>query len=238
VAAIPEQVLNSFHVGLFHWVEREWADEVRGRFERLSSVPSVETDAFVAVLRGLPSARLEVLTKALNKGRPIGPRAVVGDLMGGLTDEEEREVELFRQTAWTRMSARTLTGRTGAWTIKRARRSALRKAVRDALHDVAGDVQEFGGDDEWRYQEMLGRWTVYTHVDLSDRQQQLTYHHTIRSGDDSSLMESISLMSWLGIVGSTRWNTLSTGHELEAATVLRDLCAHFLAALPGMLEDL
>jgi len=110
--------------------------------------------------------------------------------------------------------------------------------VRDALRDLAGDFQEFGGDDEWRYQKMLGRWTVYTHVDLSDRQQQLVYDHTIRLGDDASLMESISLMSWLGIVGSTRWNTLSTGHELEAAMVLRGLCEHFLTALPAMLEDL
>jgi hypothetical protein len=158
--------------------------------------------------------------------------------MGGVTDVERRETELFRKAAWTRTSARTLTGSTGAWTIKRARRSLLRKAVRDALHDLAGDFQEFGGDDEWRHRKMLGRWTVYTHVDLSDRQQQLIYDHTIRSDDDGSLMESISLMSWLGIVGSTRWNTLSTGHEVEAAMVLRGLCEDFLIALPVMLEDL
>jgi hypothetical protein len=238
MAPVSAEVLSSFHLRLYHWVEHEWTEEVRTRFARLSSVQSIEAAGFVGTLHALPSDRLGVLTKALNKCRPLGPKAVVGDLVGGVSFEERREVELFRAAAWSRMSATTLTGSTGAWTTKRARRGVLRKAVREALHDVAGEPEAFGGDDEWRHRTILGPWTVYTHIDLSDRQQQLEYHHAVRSGENGSLLESASLMSWLGIVGSTRWNTLSSGAEVEAATVVRGLCAHFLAALTALLEGL
>jgi hypothetical protein len=234
--AIPDRVLRSFHARWFQWVEREWEAEIEARFGRLSSVPSVEADAFVAVLSDLAPERLAVLAKALNKSRPMGPKAVVGDLAGGVSVDERHEVDTFRKAAWERMSASRLTGPGGAWTAARARQSILRKAVREALGSLAGDFEEFGGNDEWRYRASICGWTVYTHLDLSSRQQQLIYSHSIRENDGSALLEGVSLMSWLGIMGSTRWNTLATGREPEAAAVLRDLCAHFLAGLPALLE--
>jgi hypothetical protein len=233
---VPDGVATSFHARFFHWVEREWEAEVQARFRRLSSVPSVEAEAFVSVLEETALDRIAVLTKALNKSRPMGSNAVVGDLTGGVSAEERNEVDTFRKAAWTRMSVNRLTGPGGSWTVARARKAVLRKALHDSLRDLAGDFEEFGGNDEWRYRRSVGAWTVYTHVDMSDRQQQLIYHHSIRHGDGRPLLESVSLMSWLGIIGSTRWNTLATGHEDEAAALLRELCEHFLAALPALLE--
>lgn len=135
-------------------------------------------------------------------------------------------------------SAKQLTGQGGAWTSARAARAVLGKCIQERLKDTAGIYEEFGGKNEWRYSKSIGPWRVYTHIDLSDRQQQLIYEHYVRWDEGHSLIESVSLMSWLGLMGSTRWNTLRAGREAEAAETVAILCDEFFSAFPALLDGL
>jgi hypothetical protein len=236
--SMPPELLQTFHLRFFHWVEREWEVEIESGLTRLSRLESVESQSFQSALRALSPEDLRILAVGLNKSRPMGPTAVVGDLVGGLSAEEKARIKKFRDTAWARSSARQLTGTGGAWTSARASRSILRRCLREQLKDVAGEYEEFDGNNAWRYLKSFGPWRVYTYIDVSDRQQQLTYSHTVLRDERRALIDGVSLLSWLGIMGSTSWNTLRTGREVEASEMLRSLCSGFLGALPALLKDL
>jgi hypothetical protein len=235
--SISLDVRETFNRRFFDWVGREWEDEIASAFSRVSRVESVEAQSCLTVLRSLSTEDLKAVSVALNKSRRLGPTTVAGDLVGGVSAAERTRVKSFRDATWALTSNRWLTGPGGAWTSARADRKLLRKLIRDALPGVAGEHEEFGGN-EWRYCLRIGEWRVYTHLDLSDRQQQLIYHHAVQLDSAHSLLEFESLMSWLGLGGGSRWNTLPPGKEHEAAETLRTLCDHFLGSLPSLLEGL
>jgi hypothetical protein len=155
-------------------------------------------------------------------------------------DAERTTMEDSPGSRWRGRFIRYVTwkDRYGAWSVARADRKRLRKLIRDALPAVAGEYEALGGANEFRYWKRVGEWRVCTHIDLSSRQQQLIYHHSVELDPANSLVEFESLMSWLGLSGETSWNTLPPGKEHEAVENLRTLCQRFLDSLPSLLEGL
>jgi len=236
--SISLDVRETFNRRFFDWVAREWADEIASGFGRVARVQSLEAQHCVTVLRSLSVHEVKTLSVALNKSRRLGPTTLAGDLVDGVSAEEKARVKRFRDALRAQDSTTWLTGPGGLWTSARADRKRLRKLIREALPAVAGEYETFGGANEFRYCKRIGGWRVYTHIDVSSRQQQLIYHHSVQLDTAHSLVEFESLMTWLGLVGGTRWNTLPTGKEHEAAETLRMLCQHFLESLPALLEGL
>ena len=236
--SISLDVRETFNRRFFEWVGREWEEEIASGFGRVSRVESIEAQSCLTVLRSLSVADLNALSVALNKTRRLGPTTFAGDLVGGISAEEKTRVKHFREALRAQSGNRWLTGPGGAWTSARADRKLLRKLIRDSLPAVAGEYENLGGTNEWRYCKRIGEWRVYTHVDLSDRQQQPIYEHSVQLDSANALLEYESLMTWLGLVGGTRWNTLPTGKEREAAETLLAFCQHFLESLPALLEGL
>jgi len=234
---IPPQALESFHRTFFFWVEREWNAEIRRNYPLLSLPVSVEAAAAVTVLRSMSSKSSREAARGLNKLRPVGPTTAVGDLVGKPTSTEAGEAQRFRDQTWAQLSRLQLTGDRGAWALRRLDRIKLRELVRSSLQEVAGEVEEYGGRYEWRHWKAAGPWRVSTHIDLSDAEQQLIYHHGVWL-NDVPLIDGISLMSWLGIMGMTRWNSAASGSEPRVAADVTALCDHFLKAIPGLLDSL
>ena len=234
---IPPETSQSFHRRLFDWVASEWRNEIASDYSLLALPQSVEAGALLAVLRAMPLSSVVELASGLNRLRPVGPKAVVGDLVGAPSATEVRLVQRFRDEFINKGSNLQLTGQGGSWTVRRLNRSGLRTLLRSSLPDIAGEIEEFGGRYEWRHWKNIGSWRISTHIDLSDPQQQLVYHHGIWLGD-VPLADGLSLMSWLGIMGTTRWNTAEAGNEPRTAEAVGALTDHFLQSLPSLLESL
>jgi hypothetical protein len=109
----------------------------------------------------------------------------------------------------------------------------------EALNPVLGnDYEEWGHWQEWRYVGHVGRWSIYTFVDVGGHSHQLVYDHSIVSEGGEYLHEAISLLSWLGIGGQTDWYGLVDADAEPTAAALARIVAHFMDAVPELLEGL
>lgn len=87
-----------------------------------------------------------------------------------------------------------------------------------------------------------GAWTVVTRVDLGGSMRQVGYDHVVRTGPQANAARiwpfPISALSWLGVTGQTDLNDFDSDELPELAATMRDVCARFLNALPGLLDGL
>jgi hypothetical protein len=88
-----DDILRAIHLRFFRWVEQEWEEEIASNFKRISKIKSVETESFLSVLRALSLGDLKRLALSLNRSRPMGPRGLVGDIVGGVSAEEQLQIK-------------------------------------------------------------------------------------------------------------------------------------------------
>jgi hypothetical protein len=92
------------------------------------------------------------------------------------------------------------------------------------------------GPHEWFFEARLSNWTLYTLIDLGGKSQ-LRYEHRVGIRDNLYIADHIDLQAWMGL-GHTKWDQIEAGEITEAARNLEEICAHFVTALPRLLEGL
>ncbi|MBZ4421854.1 hypothetical protein [Myxococcus sp. RHSTA-1-4] len=227
-------VVETFAERYYRWAREEMARELAGGLDRARRVKGADAARAVVLLDSLaPDERTRLATALLKQAH--APAA--GRLGEGPTPEETALARRFNDRKMLLQAPLEL--RPGAGTLKRPE---LRKVLKATLNPLLGKPQSvFGGREEWRYTRQVGRWLVHTHVDTGGSIRQADYSHEIvPAGAEGQLplARAISLMTWLGLSGTTSWNVLAEGEAEEAAQAMASFCEHFLQAAPALLDGL
>jgi hypothetical protein len=234
---IADAVVDEFRVRYYRWALREARRGLDEEWPLLRGVKSALVIRTLAYLTSLPADRRRLVVTTLVKRFHRRAVGLTGDTWGA--DEEsiaqeyletmripQPEEEEYRQA---------LLHDPGRLTIARSRFLA---AVRSELAPVLGAGAAFAGQHDWRYDTSLGPWTLVTLVDVGGRYHQLSYTQTIRARHPRPLAETLSICAWLGIAGQTAWDQVTEADTPGVARALARICAHFLEALPTLLDGL
>lgn len=211
----------SLHIGLYRWAQRDWDREVGEGFSLVQALGRRMTDSFVEFSESLSSSQRSVLGRAvLKKFHPVAAQA-----LGEEHTSDELEV-LARLERSMPAPAADLGGRCD--------RKVLRKALKSEL-GFLGKAKPFGGPSDWEYLTPVGAWELRTFVDTGGRLKDVSYNHDLRNESGLEL-QRISLLSWLGISGVTKWNVDSEEAMQESAKALARACRLFLEAVPEIVK--
>ena len=98
---------------------------------------------------------------------------------------------------------------------------------------LLGPPEARGSTDAFFYP--AGTWTITTLVGYGSAPHCL---HSIRAEPHQSLVEAASVLGWLGVGGPPVWPLAHAGDEEDTARAIRDVCAHFLAIAPRLVDGL
>lgn len=212
----------SLHVGLYRWAQRDWDREVSEGFSLVRALGRRTTEFFVSFSESLSSSERSVLGRAvLKKFHPLAAQAL---------EEKHTSDELDVLTRLERSMPAPAADLGG-----RCDRKALRKALKSEL-GFLGKAKPFGGPSDWEYLTPAGAWELRTFIDTGGRLKDVSYNHSLRNGAGLELRR-ISLLSWLGISGVTKWNVDSEEEMQESARALARACHLFVEAIPEIVAE-
>jgi hypothetical protein len=216
---MDEQLL--LHVELYRWAQRDWEREAREGFSLVRALGRRTTDSLIGFLETLSPSQRSVLGKALlKKFHPMAAQA-----LGEKYTSDELDVLTLLERAMPAPAA-DLGGRCD--------RKVLRKVLKSELAFL-GKAKPFGGPSDWEYLTPVGAWELCTYVDTGGRLKDVSYNHSLRNGSGLEL-HRISLLSWLGVSGVTKWNVGSEEAMLESAKALARACRLFVEAVPEIVK--
>ena len=101
------------------------------------------------------------------------------------------------------------------------------------------------GTSEYRFRTWMNGVTVRTHLDTGGSTRQFSCSHAISSGqqeywgnDQTTIHDGMSMVEALGVFPSTEWRYISQEEVPIAVESAKMLCAHFLKAVPMLVEGL
>jgi hypothetical protein len=234
---IADAVVDEFRVRYYRWALGDARRELGEEWPLLRGVKSALVIRTLAHLASLPADRRPLVMTALVKRFHRRAVELTGDSWGA--DEEAIARDYLEATRIPRPEEegyrQALLHEPGRLTIARSRFLA---AVRGDLAPVLGVGAAFASERDWRYDTPIGPWTLVTLVDVGGRHHQLSYTQTIRSRHPRPLGEHLSICAWLGVGGQTAWDQITEADTAGAARGLARICAHFLEALPALLDGL
>jgi hypothetical protein len=218
---MDEPSLNAFLDRYYAWSVQQAVREVSSDFESIRAVQGTAAqECWAAMRRFLPSARRDLAVALVKKRHRKELNAV------------ERELYArFKTYVDDVKSSISQEGRRASLTDRATFRKLLRKKAPGVLGEMRVESVEF-----FFTLDVAGN-QLKTIVDTGGRARQLEYTHTIwLAGARYPASEiPISLMAWLGLSSSTRWDVVPRGHEGQAVDRLLDFGSRFIAALPGLL---
>lgn len=225
----PEAVRSALAVRLYQWALQEWERELGNGLSMLRAVRSFATFRLLELMDRLSLEEQRSLAMALMKR--FHPEAV--SILGEQPNEAETVV-LARWDSWRRNPSKReeMVGERGKLDKKR-----LSGIIKDSL-GFLGPPEQLGGL-EWRYVTTCDGWVVETHLDLGGRFSDVAYHHDLGEAKRPPYLRFISLLSWLGVGGgTTKWKIPTEEEATATATVLGEICRHFIGAVPGLVAGL
>jgi len=224
---VARSAKDEFLVRLFEWSLREWDREIAADLPMLRKVRGASAFRSQEFLESLPRERWAEVARALTKR--FHPDAA--KLLGQGLDDEERAL-LVRCDAYRRNPSRgeEANRRANADAVTKKRLAAI---VKDALSSL-GVPESLGGVTEWRYTFKHKGWVIHTYLDVGGRFNDVSYGHDIAVGDEPPLLRQVSLLSWLGLSGATKWKVLNEADGTFAAQSIAELTRHFLDAVPTL----
>jgi hypothetical protein len=223
----------------YRWAMNERAEELASDFARLRAMTdSSAATALLQCLDGLDAEQRRLYASAL-----LEYRSPFGEAQQGRLRAEQGEVLNHVMEVVNHVMNESLGIQMRQWELrfpgpKRPRN--LRRCIRAVLDPLLGPPMEDaeGGLVELTYKNLLPSGHVLrTEVDLAGRRHHLAYsHRLVEPSGGHYTHQSFSLFSWLGLSGETSWDLVTVETAPAVAEQLRGLCAHFLAALPAMLE--
>jgi len=231
---------HAFEERFYRWSLADWQREITQDYPLLRSPKLAGARYAVAIMESLRTERRWRMAQALAK------RSQQKDTLSRCSDdftEEDKRLEQFFFDAM--QNARTLEAlnrpiialNPTAY-LKKLNRRGFRKIITQFLSPVLGQAYEDWGSGEWRYRTMVGPWHVVTYIDTGGRYHELNYDHCIIFSDTLRLYEGASLLHWLGIMSQTMWEDLDDSEAESAAGSLARIIAHFMDAVPKLLEGL
>jgi len=224
----------------YRWAVRDAEREVREGYPLLRRIESRTVKAFLRYMSEFPQdVQLEnVLTLAKRVHEFTIKR---ND--DALTLRERRLFEEYRQALLDDISfnPNTEEGSIPFWVPRRKvglpsrpklKRKQFLNRVGEVLRPVMAGSTERLTSEQICFESKYNKWSIHTSVYVGKPPH---YMHRIRADWRDVLVTAIT--SWLGI-GSVVWDVLYEDQSAEAAQTFGTLCAHFMTAIPEVLDGL
>jgi hypothetical protein len=223
-----------FAVRFYEWAKQDFEREIQEDYPLLGTVNVEAARRLIPYLRRLSQADQVRVAHALVKRFHPDALEVLGQ---EITAEDKRWIDAADQarSVPTEEEDREFQDEMRHGT-SRVGRSKVNRAANAALEPITGKPAGRAGANEWYYELHGAGWLVRTHIDTGGSYYELAYAHDLFAGEQP-LAPFVSVLSWLGI-GQTKWRVRS---DLEIPTAVESLaraCAHFLAAVPQLLNGL
>jgi hypothetical protein len=224
----------------YRWAIRDAEREVREGYPLLRRIESRAVKTFLWYISETPQDEQLELVQALVK-RAHDFRINRND--DALTPGERRLAEGYTQAVLDDISFNSFTkeGSIPFWVPRRKaglpsrpklKRKQFLNRVSEALRPVmAGSTERLTSENIW-FERKYNKWTIRTSVYVGKPPH---YRHLIRADWRDVLVTTIT--SWLG-VGDGAWDVLYEDQSAEAAQTFGVLCAHFMTAIPEVLDGL
>ena len=225
----PLSATDEFQRRFFRWALREWEREAAADFPMLRKVQHPSAFRSVEFFESLPRERWLEVSRALTKR--FHPRAT--KLLGqGLTENERGLIErcdLHRRNPSTHEQEIS-----GTSTVTKRQVAAIVKSALSFL----GAPERLGGATEWRHRFEHQGWVIHTYLDVGGSFNSASYSHDIAHGDKPPFLRLVSLLSWLGLSGATKWKIVNEADATYAAQTMAELTRHFLSAVPDLTDGI
>lgn len=225
----PLGATDEFRLRFFRWALREWEREAAAGLPMLRKVQHPSAFRSVEFFESLPRERWVEVSRALTKR--FHPDAV--KLLGqGLTEEETGLIE--RCDLHRRNPSRREQETSGTSTLTKRQVAAIVKGALSFL----GAPELLGSATEWRHRFEHQGWVIHTYLDVGGRFNSASYSHDIAHGDKPPFLRLVSLLSWLGLSGATKWKVANEADATYAAQMMAELTRHFLGAVPNLTDGI
>lgn len=216
------------------WCLGECQKEVDEGLRRLRALPSSFVHGVVRILEAYTGPEQLQLLTALNahSAQQLGmglPTASQEDLIRGYQREIERWMQSPEYGVLLSKAA-----------LQKVVQKNLVKVVKKEVDSLLG-TPSANGPGCVRYGTPVGAYTLFTEIATNGRR--IWYHHTVHVGRHghwpamphrSRVCEMVSLTAWLGVFGATTMDTFGTDQVPTVVGLVRELCAYFKDALPGI----
>jgi hypothetical protein len=222
----------------YRWAMRDAEREVSEGYPLLRRIESRTVKIFLNYMSEFShDGQLEI---ALALAKRVHEFAIKGN-DDALTTRERRLVDEYLQFQFEYSDLDKEEGFIRSWVPRRAvglparaklkRKQFLRK-VSETLKPLLVGFTERLGTEDISFERNYNKWTVRTSVYVGRPPH---YFHRIRADWREVLATTIT--SWLG-VGDGAWDVLYEDRSAEAAETFGMLCAHFMTAIPELLDGL
>lgn len=227
---------DEFLVRFYRWAFSDALREIKEDCPLIKSVRGTAASIFIEYIDSFSKEQRADLIKALVKRMHRPALELCNE---SLDEHEQGLIDAYLS------GAREISGRyvdQFVFTLgKKASKRKLRTLVTQEILGVCGPIVNRDSNDLWDHAQPIEGWKVLTEIDLGGRAR-LRYGHYIQGPVEQSGnlngVGFIRLLEWMGISSGTEWNLLCEGEEEEAATSLKRICAHFMNALPPLLEGI
>ena len=224
---------REFAIRYYRWALEQWRSEIDGGFPILRGIRDSSCTGTLEIMKTQSRDERLEMARTLTKRRHPEAVAALGDTF---STEEQRLFEHWRHLRATLYWESAEYAAVGQPRKKRI--APLRAAIRQVVAPVVGKEVDCCHGVLYRYETRIGRWTVATRIDFTDRQADIIYDHLIRLSEDSRRFAGpISVEKWFGISGVSEWRGLSDEEIPEAVANLALVCRRFLEAAPYLLPQ-
>jgi hypothetical protein len=238
-------------INYYQWAKSEFRREFDEGFPLLSTLrcrASLTVHEFISTLPDDEQWRfaLALLRRGVHREAAKLCGEPLSDMERELLDRYEHRTkkEYFYGTFWsigpsekeTKIAAAIEKRKLLAQRSNKLFRGAVLRRVTEIL-GAPNTVEAQGANAAIILTTTIGDWTVWTNIGCSTKIP-LSYSHTLINARDPELKRYPSFLAWLGIMGNTTWDLLTTDVADEAIETLVMLCQRFLSEAPQWLPRL
>ncbi|MFM7888164.1 MAG: hypothetical protein ACKPCM_16060 [Pseudanabaena sp.] len=228
-----QHLINEFDIRFYHWSLLEVQREVRENFPSLRMLLNPETQNIIKIFDSLSSEQKLELAIALVRFSERRTLSLIGD---NLTDRELEIRQWFYNEANSHNQIiKQLEYRNSIQQVVDSKK--LKTLVGKELEPILGNP--FSKQGGLGYQTIINCWSVKTWIEIGKGT--FRYFHTIFHQDEKSIRLSpgvgVSIGVWFGLGSiNTPWICTTEEEAEQSAQSRRILCAHFLNAVPDLLQ--
>ncbi|ELS31340.1 MULTISPECIES: hypothetical protein [Pseudanabaena] len=230
-----QYLTNEFDIRFYHWSILEAQREAREDFPSLRKLLNPEAQNIIKIFDSLSSELKLELALALPKFSQRNTLSLLGE---NLTDRDQELDHWFYNEANSHSQIiKQLEHLNSIQQVVDSKK--LKSLISNELESILG--KPFSRKGGLGYRTIIDCWSVKTWIDVVNGT--FSYFHTIFHQDEKSIRlgpgVGISLGIWLGFNFNTaRWICTTEDEAEQSAKSLSIFCAHFLNALPDLLQGL
>lgn len=241
---------KQFAINYYQWAKADFRREFDEGFPILSRLPcsaSLNVPEFVATLPDDEQWRFALAL--LRRGRHRQGAELCGEFLSEkeheLLDRFHHRVKIenfigtFLRTGPSRKEIEIKAGvENGSLKFQKSNK-VFREAVHKRISQTLGTpdkIERQGSNAVIVRTKIIGSWTVWTYIGFSTKIP-LRYEHVLSLTLAPDFTPRISFLGWLGIIGDTMWDLLTTDAADEAIETLVNLCQRFFSEAPKWLPQ-